>query len=91
MTTDEARKKLIEESFADRGDKMKDCATCPDLKCEHSANLIWYCKNDTCHASCNTMLKPGGQSCSFLADVKKLVRAMNDLAYDMAMDRGPKQ
>jgi hypothetical protein len=71
--------------------KMKDCATCPDLKRGYSANLIWYCKNDPGHASCNVMLKPGGRNCSFLADVKKLVRAMNDLAYDMAMDRGTKQ
>ena len=42
---------------------MIDCSECSDLKSEYSANLIWYCKNDSRHASCNKMLRPGGKGC----------------------------
>jgi len=40
---------------------MIDCSDCPDLKCEYSLNLIWYCKHDAAHTSCNKMLMPGGK------------------------------
>jgi hypothetical protein len=43
--------------------KKYDCAACPDLKCEYSANLIWFCKHDPRHANCNEMLRPGGKRC----------------------------
>ena len=43
---------------------MIDCSDCPDLKCEYSMNLIWYCEHDPRHASCNKMLKPGGKGCA---------------------------
>ena len=42
----------------------EDCSACPDLKCEYSANLVWYCKHDSGHASCDVMLKPGGKGCT---------------------------
>jgi len=47
-----------------KGDSMnEDCSDCPDLKCEYSANLIWYCKHDPRHARSNEMLRPGGKGC----------------------------
>jgi hypothetical protein len=54
-----------------------DCSECPDLKCEYSANMIWYCKHDPRYARCNAMLRPGGDRC-----VRKPVKgATQESAY----------